>query len=206
MKVLVLGANGRVGSKVVEELLARGHSVVAAIHKNSENVSSKAQTRTIDITDSTSVKSAIIGCDAVICALSSWGAPKHNILETAMRTVIPALEAAGTRRIVSISGDVARVPGEKVSLPIRIFHVVAFGPIRKVIADSEAHIRMLQESDLDWTVLRPGVMTPSFNGDYILQLTHPLRPMIPRLAVVNSLVDLVDSQNYIHEAPYISRP
>lgn len=205
MKILILGANGRVGSKVAALLLERGHSVVAAVHSSDSHVPSAAQSLHVDITDHESVMEALKGCDGVVCALSSWNAPKHDVLASAMEVLVPAMEIAGVRRIVSISGDVARVAGEKVSLPIKLFHVVAFGSIRQVIADSEKHIQRLNDSTLEWTVLRPGIMTSTPRGDYTLQLTHPMRPTIPRAAVVESIADLIESHSYIRKAPYIVR-
>ncbi|MBI3889244.1 SDR family oxidoreductase [Candidatus Saccharibacteria bacterium] len=205
MKILVLGANGRVGSKVVASLLGRGHSVVAAVHKSHANVPEAAEVFQINLEDRESIEKAIIGCDAVVCALSSWNAPKHDVLATAMKIIIPIMEASGVKRIVSISGDVARVEGENISLPIRLFHIFAFGPIRQVITDSEEHISLLGKSKLDWTVLRPGIMTSAEHGNYTLRSSHPFSITIPRAAVVESIVDLVESDSYVRAAPFIAR-
>ena len=205
MKILVLGANGRVGSSVVAQLLERGHSVVAAVHYNDANVPAQATVQRIEITSRESIEAALEGCDGVVCALSSWAAPKHDVLATAMSTLIPAMEKAGIKRVVSISGDVARTPRERVPLAIKLFHVCAFGPIKKVITDSEKHIQLLNESSLDWTVLRPGIMTAVPRPSYTLRPTHPPSITIPRAAVVESLVDLVESGEYVRQAPYIAR-
>lgn len=205
MKIIVLGANGRVGSKVATRLLARGHSVVAAVHKSHANVPEAAEIFQINLDDRESIEKAITGCDAVVCALSSWNAPRHDVLATAMKLVIPIMEASGVKRIVSISGDVARVEGEKISLPIRLFHIFAFGPIQQVIADSEEHILLLSKSKVDWTVLRPGIMTSTEHSSYTLRSSHPFSVTIPRAAVVESIVDLVESDSYIRAAPFIAR-
>lgn len=204
MKVLVLGANGRVGSKVALLLLERGHSVVAAVHSRSTNVPKQALVCKVDIADRSSVMAALDGCDAVVCALSSWNAPDHSVLGSAMKTVVPAMHSKGVRRIVSISGDVARVEGETVPFFIRLFHVFAFGAIRAVITDSEKHIDLLRQSDLAWTVIRPGVMTSAQRPQYRLVKSHPLSLTIPRAAVVESIVDLIESGDYSGQAPFLS--
>lgn len=203
MNVLILGANGHVGSRVAEKLLAAGHTVKAAVHKNKENVPVGAAVVTVDIHDYSALARELANVDAVVCALSSWKAPHHDVLSMAMKSVIPAMEQAGVTRIVTISGDVARVPNEPEGLLSRLFHVVAFGTIRSVMADSEDHVRQLHESSLDWTVLRPTTMSSSSNETYRLQNRHPLSPFIPRAAVVKAIVDLVESGDYSRQAPFI---
>lgn len=204
MKVLILGANGKVGSMVARRLLRRGHSIVAGVHKNKTNVPRGAEIIALDITDQSSVERALSGCDAVVCALSSWHAPHHDVLGKAMRIVIPAMDKAGVRRIVSISGDVARVSGEKPGVAARFFHALAFGFVRKVVRDSEDHIKQLQKSNLDWTVLRPGVMTRSDRADYRLLARHPRSPFISRRAVAEAIVDQLEEPTYVRQSPFIT--
>ena len=204
MKVLILGANGRVGSRVAEKLLEAGHTVKAVVHKSKENVPVEAKIVTVDIHDRSALAHELANVDAVVCALSSWKAPHHDVLSTAMKSVISAMEQAGVARIVTISGDVARVPGEREGYLSRLFHVVAFGAIRSVVTDSEDHVRQLYESSLDWTVLRPAIMSSSSKETYRLQNRHPLSPFIPRAAVVKAIVDLVESDDCSRHAPFIA--
>jgi len=205
MKILILGANGKVGSGVARELITRGHTVIAGIHKNKDAVPAEASIATIDIRSKDSIVDALVGIDVVICALSSWGTPKRNVLSTAMETVIPAMKQVGVRRIISVSGDVARLPGETPHLLTRLFHLAAFGPIHDIVRDSENHLQQLFASDLNWTILRPTTMTSNPHAGYKLQPTHPLSPVIPRAAVIASIADLAETNSHLHEAPFISR-
>lgn len=203
MKILVLGANGKVGSRVALDLLQRGHAVVAGVHKNKEHVPKGAEIVTLNISDQSSMEESLKGCDAVVCALSSWHAPAHNVLSQTMRTLIPAMQQAKVRRIISISGDVARVPNETPGLLTRIFHVFAFGVVGKVVWDSEEHIRLLYDSDLEWTVLRPGVMTSLQSVAYRLCAKHPSSMFVARNAVVAAIVDQLETPTHVGEAPFI---
>lgn len=203
MKVVILGANGKVGSQVAAQLVAHGHEVIAGIHKRHDHVPDGAKTVEINIFDKTSLTKAISGADAVVCTLSSWHAPQHNVLSTAMKTVIPAMQQNNIKRIVSVSGDVARLPGEKPPLLTRLFHLLAFGIVKQVVADSEDHLQQLYDSDLSWTVLRPTTMTAAPHSNYKLQSTHPLQFTVPRAAVVKSIVDLIETPSHIKEAPFI---
>lgn len=203
MKVLILGANGKVGNKVARLLIERGHQVVAGIRSSHNNVPEGAELARLDIRDQVTLATTLQGVDVVVSALSTWRAPDDYVLSTAMKTVIPAMHAAGVSRIVSVSGDVVLLPGEKPSLGVRVVRALAFGIIRKVIDDSEKHLHLLYASDLDWTVVRPTTMTSSTDSSYHLQNEHPVSPLIPRAAVVRAIVDLVESGNHSRKAPFI---
>src|SRR5690242_9717687 len=101
MIVPVFGASGRVGRLVVAEALARGHTVRAFIHRtNNFELHPQLSVAQGDIHDPQAVKQAIQGSDAVISTLASWGSSTKDIVSAAMRTIIPAMEAAGIERII----------------------------------------------------------------------------------------------------------
>ncbi len=204
MKIVILGANGKVGSRVATLLIGQGHEVIAGVHKNSSAVPAGAVITPFDITKINSLTSLFSGADAVICTMSSWGSPNHNVLSTAMKTVIPAMNNAGIKRIVSISGDIALLPNERPSLFVRLTRLVLFGTPSKVVSDSEDHLRQLYDSDLDWTVVRPTIMSSSSNSEYQMQQNHPLHPLIARAAVAKSVADLATNPDrHLREAPFI---
>lgn len=203
MKIVILGANGRVGSRVAAELLRRGHEVTAVLHKRNTRVPEGAKSICADLRNTQQVETILHDADAVVCALSSWHTPTHDALSSAMQVVIPVMETRGIRRIVSISGDIADVPGEKLSLRKKIVHRLTFGVVKKVIEDSETHITLLDKSSLDWTVVRPGIMTSSSRTSYQLQEKHPIIPLISRSAVVQAVADLVETSDFNKQSPYI---
>jgi putative NADH-flavin reductase len=109
MKVLLLGATGNLGSRLVAALLTHGHSVVAFVRSSNKLESllptSVYQQITVvqgDATDSISVKRAILdaGCDAVVstagvAALAPWG---KSELPRIFHAVLNAVQEAGMDR------------------------------------------------------------------------------------------------------------
>ncbi len=135
MKVLVTGAGGFIGSHVVEELLAHGHSVRAFLHYNSEGRignlrfledSGAARPETIhgDIRDRRSVREAAAGCDAILHLAALIGIPysytaPESYIETNLNGTFHVLEAArelGTQRVVVTS--TSEVYGTAIRSPI----------------------------------------------------------------------------------------
>jgi putative NADH-flavin reductase len=204
-QVTVFGANGKVGRLVVSELLARGYSVVAFVHRAS-SLPDDRHLKLVrgDIYNQDDVDTAVAGSDMVISALGSWGTPKKDILTVGARHIISSMERQGVSRIVTLTGAEARAPGDSLSL---IHHLSHFGlgiVARKILVDGEHHITLLNQSSLDWTTVRSPIMRTDLSADYTLTLRRPLPwQLVSRSAVAHALVDVLALDQWRREAPYI---
>ena len=109
MKVLVIGATGRVGVRVVAALLTHGHNVVAYVRSSNKLESllppsafSQVTVAEGDAMDSSSIRRAILdtNCDAVVnaaglAALPPWG---KGDLPAIFQAVLEAVKKAGSER------------------------------------------------------------------------------------------------------------
>lgn len=121
MKVLLLGATGRVGSRLIPALLAHQHRVVAYV-RSPAKIPSEATSKLDSIVvgsarDSAAIKAAIIAheCDAVVnaaglAAMTSWTAQGE----------FPAIFAAVVQAAVE-AGQ------ERGSAPVRCWFMSGFG-------------------------------------------------------------------------------
>jgi putative NADH-flavin reductase len=205
MKIAVFGANGKVGQRIVTQLLSDGHEVRAFTHSNSQLASHpKLETIRGDVRERSDVARAIQGSDAVISALGSWGTKSKDILATGMRSIIPAMEAAGIRRIVSLTGAGARDSVDRPPLLERISRPLLLLVAPKILRDGEQHIALLRASNLDWTVVRSPVMRDHGRRGY--QLTdRALAPWatIQRDDVVSAMTALINTVKHSRSAPFI---
>lgn len=112
MKCLVTGATGFIGSNLVHELIARGHSVRTLARKHSDRRALEgADCEWIegDVTDPEAVRRAVQGCDWVFHVAASyhlWMPDYRPMFATNVegtRNVIEAATRAGCRRIVHTS-------------------------------------------------------------------------------------------------------
>lgn len=208
MQITVFGASGRVGRQAVHEALARGHTVVGFVHSNT-NFESDDRLRLYqgDIHDADAVAQSLQGSQAVISALGSWGTRTKDIVASATRAIIPAMQAQNISRIVSLTGTEAYASSDiKPSLLRKAAHAAAAVAAAKILRDGEDHIQLLEACDLDWTVIRSPAMTNSPRSAYKLTLTvKPPWQTIPRRAVAKALIDQVEGPGYLREAPFIYR-
>jgi len=83
MKILVIGATGMIGARIVKEALSRGHAVLAASRNADEAAGTKGvRPVRLDIADTAKVKETAADADVVVAAVSprSTGDPEREAL------------------------------------------------------------------------------------------------------------------------------
>lgn len=206
MLIVIFGASGRVGQLAVGEALRRGYSVRAIYHTTKPSIldNQELQHLQVNIADADAVNKVIQGTDAVISVLGSWGTSSKDIVSTGTKHFIPAMQAHGITRIISLTGSEALDNTDKPALLRNITHTAASLFAKKILYDGEEHIRLLRASDLDWTVIRSPVMTARQQRGYKLSLTAP-KPWqtVSRQAVAKAVIDQLDGPAYSKTAPFI---
>lgn len=205
MKIVVFGANGRVGSLVIKRLLDDGHEVRAFVHSGSKF--SKQDNLSIvegDIHDTNQITAALRDREVVMSALGSWGTKDKDILSSAMRNIVPIMQKAGVQRIVSLTGAGAIAPGDQPSLIDKLNRIFIQLAASKILEDGESHIKILAASGLDWTVVRSPAMRNSKSSQYTLSKHAPAPwASVSRQAVADAMVELITSPEWSKMAPYI---
>src|SRR3954466_10513218 len=99
MKIIVFGANGRQGSRVVTEALERGHDVTAAVRSQERagNVDPRAAVVVADALDPRAAPAVPPGHDAAVNATRE----RHADVAQAL---LAGLSQAGVRRLVIVGG------------------------------------------------------------------------------------------------------
>lgn len=165
MRVLVVGASRGTGAELVAELVERGH-VVTAFSRSRGAYADGVRVVTGDVLDPEAVGAAMIGQDAVAVTLGIPDNPfrvrltrrassRLDVRSAGTRAVLDAMSEHDVRRIVVQStygiGDTYR----HLPLALKAFFTLA---IRPQVEDHERQERMVRESGLDWTIVRPTVL------------------------------------------------
>ena len=115
MKALVTGANGLIGSTLVQELFRQGHEVTGLVRAGSELAAlAGAEPRLVtgDVLEPDTLAEAVAGQDMVFhtaVAFSYWGHEPAEMARTAVDgslNVLAAAASAGVRRVVMTSSSV----------------------------------------------------------------------------------------------------
>ncbi|MCE7858361.1 MAG: NmrA family transcriptional regulator [Chloroflexi bacterium CFX2] len=156
MKIVVFGASRGVGLEVVKQALKAGHTVTAFV-RSPEKFTMNDINLTVfkgDSIDADDVEKAVAGQEAVISALGPTRPPVPHMMETSAKNIVVGMQKHGVRRLVSTTGAGVRQPEDQ---PKFIDHFIGFLLnllAKDVVLDSAANVKVIRESDLDWTVVR----------------------------------------------------
>jgi putative NADH-flavin reductase len=208
MKLIIFGATGTVGYQVVKQALGQGHWVTAFARHPANLDIQHPQLRLIqgDVMDLPTVQAAIQGQDAVVCVLGSGKKLTGTVRSQGTRQIIRAMETTGIRRLICLSTLGA---GDSWGSLNFYWKTIMFGLIlRNVFADHEKQEDYVRQSDLDWTIVRPGAL---LDGDRTGQYRHGFagndktsQLKITRADVADFILKQLTDDTFIGQTPAIT--
>lgn len=202
-KILVLGSTGGSGRAIVAEALARGHAVTA-FARNPDKASdfgSAVAVKIGDVQDAAAVEAAVAGHDTVISTLGiRRGTP---VCAVGVGNAIAAMKKHGARRLIALSaygtGD------SRHGFYGWMLNTVAKG----ITLDKIEMERQMAASGLDWTSVRPPILTtgPRTGNFRVLPPTTALRGFkrISRADVAAYMIDIIDDRKTFGAMPIVAR-
>jgi uncharacterized protein YbjT (DUF2867 family) len=154
MRILVVGATGGLGQDIIAEAVARGHQT-AALVRDPERVTFSEAVEIVqgDVLDLSSLTPAVLGRDAVICALGTPSPRRPStLLEHGTQNLVAAMSQQGVRRLVCVTLLGAGSSRANASLFYREVIMRALAPM---LPDKEAQEQAVRASDLEWVLVRP---------------------------------------------------
>jgi putative NADH-flavin reductase len=162
MKLTIFGATGGTGSCLVEQALAAGHEVTAAVRDPARlGVPAHRLLRvvTADVLDPGSLVPVVTGAEAVLTAIGPRGTGPTTISHDSVTSIAAAMTEAGSRRLIMVSGSIVADDGESPYLRYLVKPVARRTFLRHVCADMQRAEDSVRSSDLDWTIMRPPALT-----------------------------------------------
>jgi uncharacterized protein YbjT (DUF2867 family) len=173
VNVLILGANGQLARNTARFFLEHTDARLTLYLRRARRLENPDPTRVRivegDVLDAQTLQDAMRGQDVVHANLA-------GAMEQQARAIVDAMHATGLKRPIFISsmGIYGEVPGEK---------------YRSVLDPYRDSAAVIEASDLDYTLLRPGWFTHDKGIDY--QLTQKGEPFKGHDVSLNSLSDLI---------------
>ncbi|MFG1496110.1 SDR family oxidoreductase [Saccharospirillum sp. HFRX-1] len=208
MKVLIIGATGGTGRAVVSAAKAAGHEVTALVRS-----AEKAVDLPIDhllegsVLDPAALARAMQGIEAVISVLGTKLSPIREVrlLSQATELMVQQMQQAGVRRFICVTGMGA---GDSRGHGGALFDGLLLPLLLcKIYQDKNRQEAVIKSSDLDWTIVRPSVLSDrpgrqSYRALTDLSAFHG--GSIARADVAHFLVQQLSSDDWLRKTPLIS--
>jgi len=208
MKIVIFGANGRTGSLLVQQALESGLQVIAYVRKNGSILIDHPKLKVVvgNLNETLKIKDCIIGSDACISALGSGSISKHatEIIEGIER-IITVMEEIKVHRLIYLSSIGAGKSFFMMSQPLRFLVFNVF--LRVPFADHNVNEQRIIDSNLQWTIVRPGNLT---NGLLTGNFKHGIKkivlkgnPKISRANVASFILKQITEETYIKKCVWL---
>ncbi|HLZ62057.1 MAG TPA: SDR family oxidoreductase [Ktedonosporobacter sp.] len=216
MHIVIFGATGVTGRSLVEQALDQGYDVTAFARNPAFVTTQHARLSIVkgDVFDPATVQEAVANQDAVLCTIGGHdrlrvalsGHPRMSGLCTiGTRNILDAMKTFGVSRLICLSAW--GIGDSKGRVPF-IFRNVIFPLLMKEeYDDKEAQEQLIQQSPLDWTIVRPARLT---NGPYIgryqmkSSLAFSLQSSISRADVADCMLKQLTDQTFQHKCIELS--
>jgi putative NADH-flavin reductase len=208
MHVLIVGASKGIGLETTRQALAAGHEVRAFARSAPAIPLSDPRLEKMqgDALKSGDVEAALVGVDVVIqilgVGLRDLFRPVH-LFSDATRVLVAAMRSQGVKRLICVTGFGAGDSRASISCLQRLPFQIVF---RRAYEDKSLQEKLVKDSELDWTIVRPGVLTSGPRTSRYRILSEPAQwrnGIISRADVAEFLVRQIGDRMYIHMAPVL---
>lgn len=200
MKVLVFGANGRTGRLVVDRAIANGHEV--SVLARNIRLYHQAGVRVIlgDALNAEDVLRAMQHQDAVVDCIGGTAPWKNQTLERdTMQNIVTAMKTSGTKRLVVVSAMGVADSSKQSPWWYRYLMVPTF--LRGSTADKTAMEAIVYESELEWVIARPPVLTDASSTGKVHILGESEKGhTITRVDLAVWLIEQLQNNTYVGQA------
>jgi len=206
MNVVVFRAAGNTRSEVVAQALEQGHIVTAFVRNPAKVEQTHPNLKVIqgDVLNPDDVATAVQGQDAV---LSSLGAGLNGtVCSRGTQNIIEVMQQTNVRRLISQS-TLGR--GDSRSNLNAYWKYLMFGLLlRRAYADHVRQEAAIQQSALDWIIVRPGALS---DGERTGAYRHGFSPTDKNITLEISVADVADfmvkqltDETYLRATPGLS--
>lgn len=189
--VLIIGATGSVARVATRLFLGETEARLTLYSRSAHKLTGSDRVRLVDgdVFDASNLREVMQGQDVVFASLA-------GDLARMAKAIVDAMHDAGVRRLIFISsmGIYGEVPGER------------YGSVLDPYRDAA---EVIEASDLDYTILRPGWFTNADEIDY--EITHKGEPFrghdVSRKSLAALIVKLATTPDLeIRQSLGVSKP
>lgn len=209
-QITILGASSMVGQKLLQKAIDRHiHIKVLSCHKE------KLQHFTQDIEliegnyfDKNKLQYILKGSEAILSTIEPIATEQLSTKEedkyiATLTFIIQQMQTNRQKRWMNISGAGAKLPHENLPFARKLLRVKQFTASKSTINIKDRELQLLEQSNLDWTSVRPPMILEKEAGDFVADE----RKFIGNTVDLNQLCEFMFSEisknQWIKKAPVV---
>jgi len=208
VKVALFGASGKTGQAFARAASAQGLVIRASLRNAaSDFLPPNVEILRGDLGDADHVRDTIAGTTMVCCVLGPR--PPHTEVFCARTTelILDAMHRAGVRRLICQTGAMIGADAANWTPPVRLMVRMFRRHRPAVAADRMRQEKIVRESDLEWTLVKPPRLTDGPARGYLVagvDLRIGLLSKIGRADLASFLVGECIAPRYVNQAVYVT--
>ncbi len=208
IKVAVIGGTGKSGKYLVQQLINQEFHFKMLVRNpdHFQNTSSNVEVVNGNVNDLGAVRSLLRDCDAVISTLG-MGIPNSapDIFSQSTKHVLQVMKEYKLTRYIVITGLNVDTPFDNKGVKTKAATDWMKTNYPKSTTDRQLEYALLNESDLDWTLVRvPMIIQTEDTGKIIESLEDCPGEKISATDLALFLIQQLTDEKYIRKAPFIA--
>jgi putative NADH-flavin reductase len=201
MRLLILGATGKIGTELVNQALSGDVGITALVRSAKRMRASDCRLAVIegDPLDEGTLAQALPGHDAAVSVLGHADLKPGSFVTAGAAALVQAMKRLGMRRMLIISSTLVAPGGSFLTgIPRRL--------TRHALVDSATMELVIETTPLDWTIVRLVRLTNGPLAPYRVFEPEPpsVTASISRASVAACLLNLVDDRTAFRKTVGVS--
>ena len=206
--IALFGATGRTGRRVLARALSAGFEVRALVRDPAKLGGTSSALTVIrgDVLDPDAVNQTVAGSDVVLSLFGHVKGSSPTLQADGTQLIVDAMRRHDTRRIVTLSGGGLPAPLDRPGPADRVIRFLLKTLSGHVLADAEQHLRVLEASGLEWTVVRGPRLTekPGTGTHRVGWVGVDASTQISRDDLADFILGQVEDRTFIGQMPFVS--
>ncbi len=206
--IALFGGTGKTGRRVLEKAVTAGHEVRALVRDPARLTLTHENLTVVagDVLDADAVDQVVDQADAVLSLFGQVKGSPATLQTDGTRTIVQAMKRHGVTRIVTLSGGGLRAPQDKPGIADTVITSLLKLMAGHVLADAQGHLKELEDSGLEWTVVRgPRLTDQPGKGAYrVGWVGVNASTQISRDDLADFILSQVDDRSHLHQLPFVS--
>ena len=208
LQLLIFGGTSGIGLETARLALQRGHAVTSIARRPERMPIEHANLKNLkgDITKIESYQNLIEGKHAIISTIGLGpGRKPVTVYSKGMRSVLEGMRTKGVKRVLTVTGIGA---GDSKGHG-GFFYDKVLNPLmlKEDYKDKTRQEELLKDSDVDWTIIRPGFLTDEASRqEYrVIQKMQGFRSgSIARADVAHFIISATEEASHVNKTVFLS--